>query len=258
MLETLVSSKIRRALLEYILTHPTHRFYLRGLAKELGLTISPLRRELKRLEALGVLKAYQEANIRFYVVDQASLHFAQLKSAVATQPATIEPAPIPVPQPLHTPEPLMTSTVLSHANVERVRRALTPSISWPLLVGGLSVVGVMLVLGGMAWYLVTANQQLLSLTRQAVVAQHSQVTVVESVAPRPSDLPPALPTVVPAALPAVVPDALPAQSAMAQAGVQGGLPAEAVAKAGEMQSTRWRLMPGTMGGFNAGAAEGTY
>ena len=55
MLETLISSRIRRALFEYILTHPSERFYLRGLAKSLGLSVSPLRREIKRLEHSGML-----------------------------------------------------------------------------------------------------------------------------------------------------------------------------------------------------------
>ena len=194
MLETFVPSKIRRALLEYILTHPTHRFYLRGLAKELGLTISPLRRELKRLEALGVLKTHQEANIRFYVVEQASPHFARLKSAAFPE---LAPTPqIPAPQPL---APLVTSTVLSHAKVERIRKVLSPTLPWPILVGGLVGV-VVLVMVGM-------------FTKQAVVTPRSQAAVVESIAPRLS---------------------------------------------GEMQSPRWRLMPGTMGGFSARAGEGTY
>lgn len=83
MFETLVSSRIRRALLEHILTHPDGRFYLRGLAKELSLAISPVRRELQRLEQLGLLRSYHEANIRFYVIDHASPHFAQLGPACA-------------------------------------------------------------------------------------------------------------------------------------------------------------------------------
>ena len=56
MLETFISSRIRRALFEYILCHAGERFYLRGVAKELSLSISPLRRELKRLEQAGMLR----------------------------------------------------------------------------------------------------------------------------------------------------------------------------------------------------------
>jgi len=80
-LETLVSSRIRRTLFEHLLTHPTDRFYLRGLAKELGLSVSPLRRELKRLEQAGMLKAVQEGNMLFYIVDSGSPAFLQLMQA---------------------------------------------------------------------------------------------------------------------------------------------------------------------------------
>ena len=83
MLETLVSSRIRRTLLEHILAHPDERFYLRGLAKHLGLSVSPLRRELLRLEQLGLLRAYDEANVRFYIVNQSCPMFQQLKQAAS-------------------------------------------------------------------------------------------------------------------------------------------------------------------------------
>ena len=131
MFETFVSSRIRRALLEHILSHPNERFYLRGLAKELTLAISPLRRELLRMEQLGVLKAYDEANVRFYIVDQTSPQFTQLKQAAAslTVPASAVPA---------SAEPVVASTVLSHRNVERIRKALAPRFSLPILVSALS------------------------------------------------------------------------------------------------------------------------
>ena len=78
MLESLISSRIRRALVEYLLKYPENRFYLRGLAKELNLAISPLRRELKKLEKSGLLRTYQEGNILFYAVDRNHPLFLQL------------------------------------------------------------------------------------------------------------------------------------------------------------------------------------
>lgn len=81
MLETLVASRIRRQLFEFLLAHPADRFYLRGLAKDLGLSISPLRRELKRLEQSGMLHAFHEGNILFYTVDTASPSYRQLAGA---------------------------------------------------------------------------------------------------------------------------------------------------------------------------------
>ena len=86
MLETLVSSRIRRTLYEYLLAHPHDRFYLRGLAKELSLSVSPLRRELKQLERSGMLTTAQEANVLFYTVNTTSPTFCQLRQAVAPAP----------------------------------------------------------------------------------------------------------------------------------------------------------------------------
>ena len=218
MFETFVSSRIRRALFEHILSHPAGRFYLRGLAKELTLAVSPVRRELLRLEQLGVLKAYDEANVRFYVVDQTSPQFTQLKQVAAslTVPASTVPASernaslvpasaVPASERnaslvAGSVEPVVASTVLSHRNVERVRKALAPRFSLPILVSALSfgllIVGVF----GLSMYW--------------AVTPKVQVTERE---------------------------------------------AEPPAASGELRSTRWRVVPGGMGGFSSGATrEGSH
>ena len=138
MLETFVSSKIRRALLEYILTHPTGRFYLRGLAKTLGLPVSPLRRELKRLERSGMLTATPEANILFYTVQTASPAFLELRRVGL---AAVEPGPTSAP---------------ASAPVAQ------PSLRGPILVGAATVgLALLLVVASIA-YLSTTNQRLIS------------------------------------------------------------------------------------------------
>ena len=93
MLESFVSSRIRRTLLEYLLSHPNDRFYLRGLSKELGLAVSPLRRELKRLEHSGMLKAVPEGNMLFYTVNTTAPAFFQLSSLGARDKFSQLPAP---------------------------------------------------------------------------------------------------------------------------------------------------------------------
>ncbi len=140
MFEPLISSRIRRTLLEYILSHSQERFYLRGLARRLSLSISPLRRELKRLEQLGVLTASEEANVRMYTVNPASPHFAQLQSASGQSTMS---------------QPMMSQPVL----VRRMR----PS---PLLATAVSL-GVF-VIGAMT-YLVLTNQRLLAVAQRAVM-----------------------------------------------------------------------------------------
>ena len=106
MLEGLVSSKIRRALLEYLLSHPGDRVYLRGLAKTLQVSISPLRRELKRLERAGMLKAIPEGNMVFYLIDPVSPAYLQLKTlgAPAGEPAPVAAIPMRL-EPTLAPQP---------------------------------------------------------------------------------------------------------------------------------------------------------
>ena len=108
MFETFISSRIRRTLFEHLLSHQTDRFYLRGLARELGLSISPLRRELKRLENSGMLKADQEGNMLFYTVNADSDLLLQLQHV--SEPALPGvgprmPQPQPIPRPIMVPQP---------------------------------------------------------------------------------------------------------------------------------------------------------
>ncbi len=78
MLEALITSKTRARLLEVFIKDPASRHYLRGLERELGESATPLRRELLRLERLGLLIATDEANIRYYAVNRQSPLYAQL------------------------------------------------------------------------------------------------------------------------------------------------------------------------------------
>ena len=87
-LEELVSSKIRLHLLTYLLTHPDERVYLRGLAKTLEAPITPVRRELQRLVAIGLLKTYDEGAIKYYWVDRTSPEFPRLLALIQQGPVT--------------------------------------------------------------------------------------------------------------------------------------------------------------------------
>ncbi len=101
MLEMLVSSRIRRALLEHIVVHPRDRFYLRGLARELDLSVSPLRRVLKQFERSGLLRSIREANVCFYAVNPASPAFLQLQ-ALQTSDVSLKPRASSFPGPPFT------------------------------------------------------------------------------------------------------------------------------------------------------------
>ncbi len=130
-LENLVSSRIRRTLLEHVLQHPQDRFYLRGLAKELSLSITPLRRELKRLEQAGVLQAIPEGNMLFYTVNTASPVFTQLQRAGGQMLELPIPTPAiastaPVFQPAAPIGPAVVSSAPIEIGMTAVSVATTP------------------------------------------------------------------------------------------------------------------------------------
>jgi len=66
MLSTLITSKVRLALVTLFVTHPEERFYQTQLIRELGLSSSLIQAELKKLEAIGFLNSSREANTRYF------------------------------------------------------------------------------------------------------------------------------------------------------------------------------------------------
>ena len=174
MLEPLIASRVRRTLLEHFLSHPGERFYLRGLAKVLNLSVSPTRRELLRLEQLGILKAYPEANIRFYVLDPSSPLVAQLTPHELSAPAQIGSTPEAT-EPAqeassaHAPEWSVAATV---------HQPLRPAIPWLAVIGAVTVTVVMLGVG-VASYLEMTNSRWIEAARDALRTPRTQVTVVE-------------------------------------------------------------------------------
>ncbi len=237
MLETLVPSRIRRTLLEYILAYPDQRFYLRGLAKELNLSVSPVRRELKRLEELGMLAAHEEGNLRVYVVNQRCPLFLQLKQAAEPGVAaaeralpdvraafagqrTAEPTASVAPTPVDagtasTPASINT---LSGDRIDRIRQTARPPMNWPAMFTAVAMTLMLMVGTGAMVYLVAENY------RHVVGPKHT-LRLTPVVAP------------------------------VIQSSVKAEAPAKPAAS-GEMHSSRWRLTPGTVGGFSTGAKEG--
>lgn len=184
MLEALVSSRIRRALFEHILSNPTERFYLRGLAKALNLSISPLRRELKRLERSGMLRAEEEGNMLFYTVDRSSPAFLELArvtltvqtNAPATAGMTKAPSGVSVAE-LPAPDPVPAGAGVAKASLWQ------SPLSTPMLVGAAGVgMALVLVVTGLA-YLNLTNQRMLSQASRVLSTKQADVTVV---VPQPS------------------------------------------------------------------------
>ncbi len=170
MLETLVSSRIRRTLYEHLLIHPQDRFYLRGLAKELGLSVTPLRRELKRLEHSGVLNAVEEGNMLFYTVNATSPLFQQLQQAghPAADPALALP-----------PQAIPVGVISADRGPSSWRSPLSgPAV---LMAAGVGLALMLVVVG--VFYLGMTNQQLVA---QALTMLSTRKAAVTVVAPQPS------------------------------------------------------------------------
>ena len=246
MLETLVSSRIRRTLLEHILARPSDRFYLRGLAKELGLSVSPLRRELKRLERLDLLRTVQEGNMLFYTVNPASPTFLQLEQAGRPTEA---PSPLAAwPQAefgvrgsgfgvrAHSPEPTAQSVQAIPVGVVSPRSASfwRSPLSSPALIGAGAVGVALLFIVGLLLYVTVTNQRLASVASRSISGQKAGVTVVAPPVP-------AIVTGGPGPAPALI---------------TGG-PGQPSAS-GTMRGARWRNVPGGFGGFSSGSSSESY
>ena len=219
MLETLVAPRIRRALFEYLLTHPDDRFYLRGLAKSLGLSVSPLRRELKRLEHAGILTAAQEGNILFYSVNTASQAFLQLQHAgqpteapsvsLEAQGSRLEAGTSSLQPRALSPEPIPIGVISASSTRSRWSKALKDPAFLGLSVMGLAVV---LLTGELAYLIAITHQQWGSQMSQMLVTRKAEVTVV----------------------------------------------APSSSSSGTMRGARWQVVPGGFGGFSSGASNESH
>ena len=227
MLETLVSSRIRRTLFEYLLTHSTDRFYLRGLAKQLSLSISPLRRELARLEQSGMLQAVDEGNMRFYTVNVTSPTFLQLQhaglsspnqSGTAAQPPQVKLPPMVHAIPVGVISAHSTSSIeaseVTDRDVPRTMNAPTiHAFRSPVLVGtALAGMALMLVIASL-FYITMTNGRLVANMQRALTTRSSGASVVEP---------------------------------------------HAGAASGMMRGARWQLIPGSFGGFSTDSHRESY
>lgn len=69
MLKTLFSSSIRIRVLSHFLKNPGGTFYLRELGRLLKKSVTPLQRELSRLERIGFLKTRWQGNQKHYFLN---------------------------------------------------------------------------------------------------------------------------------------------------------------------------------------------
>lgn len=81
-LNSLFGSKTRVVLLAHLVLHPGEAFYLRQLAKLLGQSLTPIVRELKQLEELGLVVSETKANAKYFSMNTLSPLFPEIKSMI--------------------------------------------------------------------------------------------------------------------------------------------------------------------------------
>ncbi len=82
MLQVLISSKTKRAILKQLLSHPEERYYIRQLSKALKISVGTLHRELVKLESSGFLSSDYVGNLRFFSINKTNPLFKELKQLI--------------------------------------------------------------------------------------------------------------------------------------------------------------------------------
>ncbi|MEW6592974.1 MAG: nucleotidyltransferase domain-containing protein, partial [Candidatus Hadarchaeota archaeon] len=80
MLESIMGSKTRVRVMALFLLNPDRKLYVRELARKTGANINSVRRELNKLESIGLLKSEVVANMKYYTVDRKMPIYDELKS----------------------------------------------------------------------------------------------------------------------------------------------------------------------------------
>lgn len=82
MLDALISSKTKRAILKKFLSNPDEKYYVRQLAVILDSSVGTIHRELIKFEKSGILKSENVGNLRFFYINKRNPLFAELKQMV--------------------------------------------------------------------------------------------------------------------------------------------------------------------------------
>ena len=81
-LDRLFSSKLRIKLLDAFLSLPDARFYIRELERKINEEAKNVSRELKNLEALGLLISEKQGNLKYYSVNENFFLYPELKAII--------------------------------------------------------------------------------------------------------------------------------------------------------------------------------
>ena len=85
MLKDLFVSEVRISILKLMLPNPEHPLHVRAIVRAVGTEINAVRRELQRLQELGLLDKRQSSNKLYYTVDTTNVFYPELLSLIAKE-----------------------------------------------------------------------------------------------------------------------------------------------------------------------------
>jgi len=83
MLKDLFVSEVRINILRLMLTHPDEQFHVRAIVRAVDAEINAVRRELAKLEDMGLLRKRQSGNRLYYKVDTSHIYYSELLAIVS-------------------------------------------------------------------------------------------------------------------------------------------------------------------------------
>jgi len=85
MLKDLFVSEVRLKILNLTLTHPEEQFHVRAIVRAVKAEINAVRRELAKLENMGLLRKRQSGNRIYYKADTSHIYYSELLAMVAKE-----------------------------------------------------------------------------------------------------------------------------------------------------------------------------
>lgn len=82
-LNDIITSKVRIKILELFYSNLTEMYHVRGIVREIGEEINAVRRELERLESVGILKKEPRGNRVYYFVNKDYSGYGDLIAIVS-------------------------------------------------------------------------------------------------------------------------------------------------------------------------------
>lgn len=85
MLKDLFVSEVRLKVLKLMLTRPEEQFHVRAIVRAVNAEINAVRRELAKLEGMGLLRKRQSGNRIYYTADTSHMYYSELLAMVSKE-----------------------------------------------------------------------------------------------------------------------------------------------------------------------------